>query len=65
MAVFDQRLHLAVLRSTPGTLTPSEVTTRLNEAGRSENLKTVTTLLSYLLKEGHVVRPDRGRYLAI
>jgi hypothetical protein len=56
---------LAVLRSAPGTLTPSEVTALLNDAGRGENLKTVTSLLSYLLKEGQVQRPSRGRYLAV
>lgn len=37
---------LSILRSAEGTLSPSEVTSRLNEAGRSENLKTVASLLS-------------------
>lgn len=54
---------LSILRSAEGTLSPSEVTTRLNEAGRSENLKTVASLLSYLLKENRVQRPERGRYM--
>lgn len=56
---------LAVLHQTSGTLTPSEITSWMNEAGRSENLKTVSSLLSYLLKEGKVQRPSRGHYMAV
>jgi hypothetical protein len=55
---------LEVLRAAPGTLSPSEVTARLAEAGRDEDVKLVASLLSYLLKEGHVEKPSRGRYFA-
>ena len=55
---------LAVLRTTPGTLTPSEITTRLSAEGRNDSREAVTATLDYLLKQGLVLRPSRGRYLA-
>lgn len=55
---------LAVLRSTTGTLSPSEVNARLIASGRDDDLKTISSLLSYLLDRGRVHRPSRGRYLA-
>lgn len=55
---------LAVLRQAAGTMSPTELVQALRAAGRSDELRSVTATLDYLLKSGSVERPSRGRYLA-
>lgn len=55
---------LAVLRSAEGTLSPTEILTRLLAAERDDNLRKVTATLDYLVKSRLVTRPSRGRYLS-
>ena len=54
---------LATLRTTEGTLSPTQILTRLLAAGRNDDLHKVTATLDYLVKAGLVIRPERGRYL--
>ncbi|QGG96240.1 hypothetical protein [Actinomarinicola tropica] len=56
---------LAVLRRAGTTMSPSEITSALHAAGRSDGYPSVTATLSYLLKASVVQRPARGRYLAV
>lgn len=55
---------LNVLRRASGTMSPTELLGSLHAAGRSDELRSVTATLDYLLKAGSVQRPGRGRYLA-
>ncbi len=55
---------VAVLGRGAGPMSPSEVTDALNEAGRSDELRSVTATLAHLLKSKRVIREGRGRYLA-
>ncbi len=56
---------LAVLRSSPMNLTPSEVTARLNSGGRThDDLKVVSTTMSYLYQQRRVEKVD-GTYVAV
>jgi hypothetical protein len=56
---------LTILRQSTTTLSPTEVLQALRAAGRSEDLRSVTATLDYLLKAESVQRPSRGRYLAV
>lgn len=55
---------LTVLRQAAGTMSPKELLQSLESAGRTEDLRSVTATLDYLLKAESVQRPSRGRYLA-
>jgi len=55
---------LTVLRSTSGTMTPKEIESALLAAGRSDEYRSITATLNYLLQQGAVRRPERGRYIA-
>lgn len=55
---------VAVLARGAGPMSPSEVTAALTNAGRNDELRSVTATLVHLLKGGRVVRQGRGRYLA-
>lgn len=55
---------VAVLGRGAGPMSPSEVTDALNEAGRNDELRSVTATLAHLLKSSRVIRQGRGRYLA-
>ena len=55
---------LSVLRSAPGTMSPSDIVECLREAGRADELRSVTATLDHLAKKQAVQRPARGRYLA-
>lgn len=56
---------VAVLRSAGDSLSPTEILGRLHEAGRSEDLRSITATLSYLLSNERVQRPGRGQYLVV
>ncbi len=47
-----------------GPMSPAEVTAALNDAGRTDELRSVTATLNHLLKSNRVIRQSRGRYLA-
>lgn len=53
---------LAVLDAAGASMSPVEVTAQLHEAGRTETRPVVTSTLQYLVKQGRVERPARGRY---
>jgi hypothetical protein len=55
---------VAVLRSGPGSMSPSEIRAALEAAGRTDDLRSITATLDHLLKTGVVQRPARGRYVA-
>ena len=55
---------VAVLSRGASPMSPSEVTEALNEAGRNDELRSVTATLTHLLKSKRVIRQGRGRYLA-
>jgi len=56
---------IAVLRGAAATLSPTEVVQRLAEGGRAGDTdRDVSATLTYLLNQGRVQRPERGRYLA-
>ena len=54
-----------VLRSAKSPLTPTEITSRLVHAGRNDDRRSVTATLDYLMKQEQVLRPAKGRYLAV
>ncbi len=56
---------LTTLREVEGSLSPSEILTRLLALGRDDDLRRVTATLDYLAKAGHVARPERGRYISL
>ena len=57
---------LAVLRSADRSLTPSEVTSRLAASGRAtDDLKAVTTTMSYLNQRGRIQKVDGSHYFAL
>lgn len=57
---------VTVLRQAGVTLLPKEIAELLHAAGRDDDLKSVTATLShFLLGQGVVLRPTRGRYGAI
>ena len=56
---------LSVLRAAVSSLTPTEIVAALEAAGRSETRQLVTATLDHLLKKRLVMRPSRGRYLAV
>lgn len=56
---------LAALRQRQGTMSPSEIRARLHDAGRADDLRSVTATLNHLMSKGAVARPERGRYLAL
>ncbi|MEI2638360.1 MAG: hypothetical protein V9F03_05105 [Microthrixaceae bacterium] len=56
---------VAVLVRGSEAMSPSQITAALNESGRSEELRSVTATLGHLLSTGRVIRPGRGRYLAV
>lgn len=55
---------VAVLSRGAGPMSPSEVTEALRDAGRNDELRSVTATLAHLLKGHRVIRRGRGRYLA-
>jgi hypothetical protein len=66
LAAYPKRTDaiLAVLRSSNRSLTPSEVTSLLNAGGRTnDDLKVVTTTMSYLRQRGQVEKVG-GSYFA-
>lgn len=56
---------VAVLRSAGDSLSPTEIRRRLYEAGRSDQLRSVTATLNHLVSTGKVQRPCRGQYLVL
>ena len=56
---------IATLRAAQGPLSPTEIETRLASKGRVETLSQVTATLNHLIKHQRVIRPGRGRYLAV
>ena len=56
---------LNVLQTVSGTMSPSEILSRLHAAGRSDALRDVTATLNHLLIQDRVQKPYRGRYLAV
>jgi recombinational DNA repair ATPase RecF len=55
---------VVVLNRGAGPMSPAEITAALNEAGRSDELRSVTATLTHLLKGNRVIRQGRGRYVA-
>ncbi len=55
---------VAVLRQRVTAMSPSEITEALNDAGRTDELSSVTATLAHLLKSRRVTRQGRGRYVA-
>ena len=53
-----------MLRLAEGTLSPTEILSRLVAAERDDDLRKVTATLDYLVKSQLVTRVTRGRYLA-
>jgi hypothetical protein len=45
-------------------MTPKEIESALLAAGRSDEYRSITATLNYLLQQGAVRRPERGRYIA-
>lgn len=58
---------VAVLARAASPMSPSEITAALNEAGRIEELRSVTATLSHLMQgsQRRVDRPVRGKYVAL
>lgn len=56
---------VAVLADARRSMTPSEIVASLTEAGRDDDLRSVTATLTHLVREGRVLRQGRGRYSAI
>ena len=56
---------LSDLHAKGAPLSPAKVTASLSAVGRSDDRRTVTATLDCLLKQRHVLRPARGRYLAV
>jgi hypothetical protein len=56
---------LSVLRAKGSPLSPTEIVASLNAAGRSDDRRSVTATLDYLLKQRQVLRPSKGNYLAV
>lgn len=54
---------VAVLSRGAGPMSPAEVTAALNDAGRADELRSVTATLNHLLKNSRVIRQGRGRYV--
>lgn len=54
---------VTVLRKAGGTMSPTDIVNALQAAGRSDDLRSVTATLSYLMKNDSVQRPSPGRYL--
>jgi recombinational DNA repair ATPase RecF len=55
---------VSVLSRGASPMSPAEVTAALNDAGRADELRSVTATLNHLLKSSRVIRQGRGRYLA-
>lgn len=55
---------VAVLSRAAGPMSPAEVTTALKDAGRADELRSVTATLTHLMRSSRVIRQGRGRYLA-
>ncbi len=55
---------VAVLHAGTKPMSPREITDALHEAGRQDELRSVTATLAHLLKADAVDRVGRGRYLA-
>ncbi len=56
---------VAVLSRGAGPMSPAEITAALNEAGRADELRSVTATLTHLLKSNRVIRQGRGKYIAV
>ncbi|MGB3411178.1 MAG: hypothetical protein WBA45_08260 [Microthrixaceae bacterium] len=56
---------ISVLQRDPVAMSPSEVVDALHEAGRTDELRSVTATLAHLMKVNRVLRQGRGRYLAV
>ena len=56
---------LSVLRLAEGTLSPTEILSRLVAAERNDDLRKVTATVDYLVKSQLITRVTRGRYLAV
>lgn len=56
---------VSVLRRNTLPMSPSEVTEALNDAGRSDQLSSVTATLAHLRNATRVIRQGRGRYVAV
>lgn len=54
---------VAVLKRGAGPMSPAQVTAALNQAGRSDELRSVTATLTHLLRSNRVIRQGRGKYL--
>ncbi len=54
-----------VLHSAGAMLSPTEIVSRLNSAGRQDDRRSVTATLNYLLQQKVVLRPSKGLYLAV
>ena len=56
---------LQVLHSAGAMLSPTEIMSHLNSAGRDDDRRSVTATLNYLLNQDLVLRPAKGLYLAV
>ena len=56
---------LSVLRSSGGSLSPTEIVTLLHAAGRDDDRVIVTATLGYLVAQNRVRKPERAPYLAV
>jgi hypothetical protein len=56
---------LSILRTKGSPLSPTEIVSSLTAAGRTDDRRSVTATLDYLLKQKQVLRPTKGQYLAV
>jgi hypothetical protein len=56
---------LSILRTKGSPLSPTEIVSSLNGSGRSDDRRSVTATLDYLLKQKQILRPTKGQYLAV
>lgn len=56
---------VAVLQRGLGPMSPTEIVAALHDAGRTDELRSVTATLTHLVKGHRVRREGRGRYLAL
>jgi hypothetical protein len=55
---------VAVLSRAAGPMSPADITAALNEAGRPDELRSVTATLTHLLRSNRVIRQGRGKYVS-
>lgn len=56
---------VSVLNRGAGPMSPADITAALKEAGRPDELRSVTATLTHLLRSNRVIRQGRGRYIAV